>query len=147
MGALSAPKKWDRMFGNEKIMSRDAKVRLIEFQIIHLFCWTPSRLSRLGLRLMPECWCCKSEEGHLLHVLWSGNKVQEFQARNYNNICEVLETQHLLSPSLFVRGDSSKLLTGDNIKLAKEDRRCSLNSGSCCFRVARVAALGKKKVL
>lgn len=96
---------------------------------------------------MPECWCCKSEEGHLLHVLWSSNKVQEFQARNYNNICEVLETQHLLSPSLFVVCLLAQYCwQGTNTKLVKEDRRCSLNSGRCCYGVARVAALGKKEM-
>ena len=126
-GAISALKKtwerdlnltlndedWDRICKNVKVMSRDARVRLIQFKIIHRFYWTPSRMFRLGLLPTSKCWRCKSEEGHLVHVLWSCDRVQQFWANIYDNLCEILETQIPFSPRLFILGDHS-VLTGHN---------------------------------
>ena len=73
--------EWDRICRNIKTMSRDVRVRLIQFKIMHRFYWTPSRLFRIGLKDTPNCWKCKTEDGQLLHVLWSCDKVQEFWTR------------------------------------------------------------------
>lgn len=94
-------------------MSRDARVHLIQFKIMHRFYWPPYRLFRLGLRDTPNCWRCKSEEGYRMHVLWSCDKVEEFWGRIYDNLCEISETQIPFSPRLFVLGNGSVLIGGD----------------------------------
>lgn len=106
-------KEWERICKNIKALSRDARVRLIQFKIIHRFYWTPSRLFRIGLKDTPNCWRCKSEEGHLMHVLWSCDKVQEFWNRIYDNIFQICQAQIPFNPRLFVLGDGSVLTGGD----------------------------------
>lgn len=105
--------EWENIFKNIKLMSRDAKIRLMQFKIMHRFYWTPSRLYRLGLSQTPNCWRCKSEQGDLIHVLWSCDKVQEFWERICENICQVSGTQIPLSPRVFVLGEGSILPGGD----------------------------------
>lgn len=80
-------REWDMICKNVKTLSRDARVRLIQFKIINHFYWTPSRLYRLGLKATSNCWRCKSGEGHLVYVLWSCDKVQQFWTWIYDNIC------------------------------------------------------------
>ncbi len=105
--------EWNRICKNVKVVSRDARVRLIQFKIIHRFYWTPSRLFRLGLLSTPNCWRCKSEEGTLVHVLWSCDKVQQFWTNIYDKLCEITEMHMPFSPRLFVLGDHSVLAGQD----------------------------------
>ena len=104
---------WNRICRNIKVVSRDARVRLIQFKIMHRFYWTPSRLFRLGLSSTSHCWRCKSEEGTLIHALWSCHKVQQFWTNVYDNLCEITEMQIPFIPRLFVLSDHS-VLTGQD---------------------------------
>lgn len=94
---------WNGICKNIKAVSRDARVRLIQFKIMHRFYWTPSKLFRLGLLSTSECWRCRSEEGTLIHVLWSCQKVQHFWTNIYDKICEITGMHIPFSPRLFVR--------------------------------------------
>lgn len=104
---------WNGICKNIKGVSRDARVRLIQFKIMHRFYWTPTRLFRLGLLSTSDCWRCKSEEGTLIHVLWLCHKVQQFWTNIYDNLCEITEMQIPFSPRLFVLSDHS-VLTGQD---------------------------------
>uniref|UniRef100_A0A8C9YAL9 VIT domain-containing protein n=1 Tax=Sander lucioperca TaxID=283035 RepID=A0A8C9YAL9_SANLU len=64
-GVLKKKLEWDLN------ITLDEELRLIQFQIMHRFYWTPSRLFKLGLKDTPNGWKCKTEDGLLLHVLWS----------------------------------------------------------------------------
>ena len=57
--------EWDEICRNSTKMSKDTRVKLIQFKILNRFYWTPSRLHRLGLKDTAECWKCKdpSSEG------------------------------------------------------------------------------------
>ena len=69
-------KEWDGTCENIKRVSRDIKIRWIQFKILNRFYWTPSRLFRLKLRDNADCWKCYSSEGTLLHLLWECPMVQ-----------------------------------------------------------------------
>ena len=56
---------WNRICKNVKVFSRDTRVHLIQFKIIHCFYWTPTRLFRLGSLPTSNCWQCRAEEGNL----------------------------------------------------------------------------------
>lgn len=105
--------EWNRICRSVKVVSRDARVRLIQFKIIHRFYWTPSRLFRLGLLPTSNCWRCKSEEGDLVHVLWSCDKVQQYWINIHDNLCEITEIQMPFIPRLFILGDDSVLVRED----------------------------------
>lgn len=97
-------KEWQGILKNAKMASRDARIRLIQFKIVHRFYWTPSRLFKLGLKDTPLCWRCKAETGDLAHALWSCIKVQDFWKRVQEHICLILDLQVLLCPKLFILG-------------------------------------------
>ena len=69
---------WDTIIGITKQVSRDIEIRLIQFKILHCFCWYPSRLFRLGIKETPGCWRCEGELGTLTHALRSFPKIQTF---------------------------------------------------------------------
>ena len=96
--------EWNRVLKNVKTASRDAKIRLIQFKIVHCFYWTPYRLYRLGLKDTPYCWWCKTEDGDLTHALWSCTKIQDFWKKVHEHICTVLDTHISLCPQLFILG-------------------------------------------
>lgn len=109
----SLEEDWDRICANIKKLSRDARVRLMQFKILHRFYWTPSRMFKIGISDSPNCWRCKSEEGHLIHTLWFCDKVQVFWNRVHVHLCEISEVQFPFNPRLFVLGDDSVLTEGD----------------------------------
>lgn len=109
--------EWDMICKNIRAVSRDARVRLIQFKIIHRFYWTPSRMFRLGILDSPKCWRCKAEDGHLVHALWYCDKVQQFWKRIHTHISEISETHIDFCPRLFVLGDGTVLTEGNtNVK-------------------------------
>ena len=81
--------EWDRISMNIKTISRDVRVLLIQLEIMHHFYRKPSRLFRLGLKDTTNCWKCKTEDGQLLHVLWSCDKVKEFWTGIHYNLCQI----------------------------------------------------------
>ena len=109
---------WNRICKKVTVVSTDARVRLIQFKIIHRFDWTPSRLFRLGLLPSSNCWQCKSEEGYLVNVLWSCDKVQHYWTNIHDNLCEITRIQMPFSPRLFILGDHS-VLTGQDKPIKK----------------------------
>ena len=102
--------EWVKICKNIKMLSRDARVYLIQFKIMHRLYWTPPRLFRLGLTE------CKYKEGHLLHALWSCEKVQEFWTWIHSFLSESSKNQTEFWPRLFVIGDNSVLTEGIYIK-------------------------------
>ena len=98
-------KDWDRICENIKRVSRDIKIRLIQFKILNRFYWTPSRLFRLKLRDNADCWKCCSSEGTLLHLLWECPMIQNYWLKIHDHIENITRSSLEFCPRLYVLND------------------------------------------
>ncbi len=79
-------------------MSRDLRVRLIQFKILHQFYWTLSRLFRLGLKDSATCWKCCINKGTVVHMLWSCPKINQYWMKIHCNIVNIIKRQFVFCP-------------------------------------------------
>lgn len=98
-------KKWDCICENIKRVSRDIKIRLIQFKILNRFYWIPPRLFRLKLRDNADCWKCCSSEGNLLHLLWECPMIKNYWLKIHDCIENITWTSLEFCPRLYVLND------------------------------------------
>lgn len=104
LGITYEEEEWDKITGITKQVSRDIRIKLIQFKILHRFYWYPSRLFRLGLKETPDCWRCVGEGGDLIHALWSCPKVHNFWIRVHEYITEVVGIDYEFCPGIYILG-------------------------------------------
>lgn len=66
LGVSFSEPQWLKICKSFKNLSRDVRIKLIQFKIINHVYWTPARLHRLGLKNTPNCWKCQSMDGTIL---------------------------------------------------------------------------------
>lgn len=69
---------WKKTVQSWYSIARDMQTRLMAFKIMNRNFWTPSKMSRLGLREDEVCWRCKKERGTLVHMLYGCVMVCDF---------------------------------------------------------------------
>lgn len=57
---------------------KEARVKFIQYKILHRYYHTPSRLYRMKLLKDNFCWKCKTEVGTFLHCIWECSLVAPF---------------------------------------------------------------------
>ena len=103
--------EWDEICKNTTKMSKDTRIKLIQFKIHNRFYWTPSRLQRLGLKETAECWKCKdpSSVGTLVHALWECPAIERFWKQIHNCILEMTTVDFPFCPRLYILGDPKQV--------------------------------------
>lgn len=109
LGVTYDKQEWAKVCGNSRTMSRDLRVRLIQFKILHRFYWTPSRLFRLGLKDSASSWKCCVGGGTMIHVMWSCPKINQYWMKIHGYIVRVLKRHFVLCPKLYILGDCKVL--------------------------------------
>ena len=109
--------EWDEICKNSKKMSKDTRVKLIQFKILNRFYWTPSRLHRLGLKDTAECWKCTdpSSEGTLVHTLWECPVIESYWKQVHNCIIEMTKVDFPFCPRLYILGDPKQVAHCDYV--------------------------------
>lgn len=99
--------EWGAIRKNSVKMSKDIRVRLIQFKILNRFYWTPSRLHKLGLKDTVECWRCRDPQsvGTLVHALWECFLIYSFWKQVHNWVSEMSRDDFPLCPRLYILGD------------------------------------------
>lgn len=97
--------EWVKMCQNSKTLSRDLRIRLIQFKIVNRYYWTPTKLHKLGLKNTLNCWKCQKNNGTLFHTLWQCSKILGYWSKIHNCIREITGDRFEFSPRLYVLGD------------------------------------------
>ena len=105
LGVTYDEQEWAKVCGNSVTLSRELRVRLIQFKILHRLYWTPSRLFRLGLKDSATCWNCGVGGGTMIHVMWSCPKINQYWMKIHGYIVRVLKRHFVLCPKLYILGD------------------------------------------
>lgn len=98
-------KEWDKIYENITKVSRDIKIRLIQFKILNRFYWTTSRMFRLRLRDKSDCWKCCTSEGTLTHLLWDCPLIKNYWLKVHDCIKTITGSNYDFSPRLYILND------------------------------------------
>ena len=81
---------------------RDARSKLIQFKIFNRLYWTPVKMQRTGLSDSTLCWKCKSDNGNLVHMLFTCSTLQPYWKKVIEEINTILDTNLQLTPTLCI---------------------------------------------
>ncbi|KAJ0061406.1 hypothetical protein NL108_018634 [Boleophthalmus pectinirostris] len=95
---------WNKICENTNKLSRDVKIKLINFKILNRFYWTPSRLFRLKLKDSENCWKCQAK-GTLKHLLWECPLIQNYWRKIHGCIKNITQNTFEFTPQLYILSD------------------------------------------
>lgn len=97
-------KEWYKIIGLIKHVSRDIRIRLIQFKIVQHFNWYPCRLFRLSLKDSSDCLRCQGVMGDLVHALWLCPNSNQLRRVN-ECITNIAVTKYEFCPGLYILGN------------------------------------------
>ena len=99
--------RWMRIVADCGKYVREVRGKLTQYNILHRYYYTPSRLYRIKLQGDDLCWKCREETGTPLHYMWECVLIRPFWAQILIISSNWLGAEISSSPELCLLGDKS----------------------------------------
>ena len=101
--------RWERIVADCGKYVREVRSKLTQYNVLHRYYYTPSRLHRMKLQGDDLCWKCKEETGTLLHCMWDCVLIKPFWTQILIILSNWLRSKIPSCPELCLLGDRSQL--------------------------------------